>query len=218
MKNEYELIIVIINFGKASKVIKYAKSQGITGATIVLGHGTANNYFSNLLGLTDIRKEIILMVAKKECVETTLNLLNKKFHFDKPNHGIAFTISVNSFLGIRDCEYKINENLQRSLDKNMFKAIFVVVDKGKAEDVLESATSAGSKGATIINGRGSGIHEQKMLFNFPIEPEKEIVLIISEDKLSNNIIDKIKKDLHIDEPGKGIMFVLDVNQAHGLNI
>lgn len=218
MNNDFELICVIINFGKGSKVVKHAKTQGITGATIVLGKGTANDYFSKLLGLTDIRKEIVFMIAKKDCVEKTINYLNDKFHFDKPNHGIIFTIPVNTLLGIRNCEYKINENNKGSLDNNMFKAIFIVVDRGKAEEVIDTATKAGSKGATIINGRGSGIHEQKTLFNFPIEPEKEIVLIISEDKLANNIIDAVKKDFHIDEPGKGIIFVLDVNQAHGLSL
>ena len=31
----------------------------------------------------------------------------------------------------------------------------------KVEDIVESAVKAGSKGATIIHARGSGIHEQK---------------------------------------------------------
>lgn len=213
---QYELICVIINFGKGSKIIKQAKTQGVSGATILLGKGTANDYFSKLFGLTDIRKEIVLMVVKKDSVTPTLNYISKKFHFDKPNHGIAFSISVNNLLGVRNCDYKVEENIQRSQETNMYKAIFIVVDKGKAELVLDSAIAAGSKGATIINGRGSGIHEQKILFNFPIEPEKEIVLIITAGDLTNKVIEAIRNDLHIDEPGKGIMFILDINQAYGL--
>ena len=213
---QYELICVIINFSKGSKIIKQAKTQGVSGATILLGKGTANDYFSKLFGLTDIRKEIVLMVVKKDSVTPTLNYISKKFHFDKPNHGIAFTISVNNLLGVRNCDYKVEENIQRSQETNMYKAIFIVVDKGKAETVLDSAIAAGSKGATIINGRGSGIHEQKILFNFPIEPEKEIVLIITAGDLTNKVIEAIRNDLYIDEPGKGIMFILDINQAYGL--
>ncbi len=33
----------------------------------------------------------------------------------------------------------------------MHCAITVVVDKGKAEDVIDAATAAGSKGGTVIN-------------------------------------------------------------------
>jgi nitrogen regulatory protein PII len=98
----------------------------------------------------------------------------------------------------------------------MYKAIFTIVDRGKAEAVIDSAKNAGAKGGTIINGRGSGIHEQQTLFSFPIDPEKEIVLVIAETDNTEKIVKSIRDNLNIDEPGKGIMFVLDVNETCGL--
>ena len=59
----FELIWAIVNFGKGSKVMQEAKKHGITGGTILLGKGTANNLIADLFGLSDIRKEIVLMGA-----------------------------------------------------------------------------------------------------------------------------------------------------------
>jgi len=85
-----------------------------------------------------------------------------------------------------------------------------------AEDVLEAAKSAGSTGGTVIHGRGSGVHEKAKLFNIEIEPEKEIVLILSETAKTDYIVEAIKEKLNIDKPGAGILFVLDVNRTSGL--
>lgn len=212
--NPYEIIWIIVDFGNASKIVRYAMKQGINGATIFLGKGTINNYFLKLLDITDVRKEVIMMVAHKDVVDRVLPELDKKFQFEKPHHGIAFTMSVNSVYGIR--KDSSTEDVKEEGGKSMHKAIFVVVDRGKAEYVLDSAIAAGAKGATIINARGSGIHEQKVLFSFPIEPEKEILLIIAENETAENIIDAIRRDHKIDEPGRGILFVLDVNKTFGL--
>jgi nitrogen regulatory protein PII len=98
----------------------------------------------------------------------------------------------------------------------MYEVITVVVDKGRAENVIEVATKAGSKGGTIINARGSGIHETMKLFSMDIEPEKEIVMILSEKETTDTIVSSIRGQLKIDEPGNGIIFTVDVNKAYGL--
>ncbi|MDF2841081.1 MAG: nitrogen regulatory protein, partial [Clostridia bacterium] len=67
-----------------------------------------------------------------------------------------------------------------------------------------------------INARGSGIHETSKLFSMEIEPEKEIVLIISEEQLTEAIAGSIKEELKIDEPGNGVIFIQEVNKTYGL--
>lgn len=214
-QKEFQLICVIVNIGAGSKIIKVAKKNGITGATILLGKGTIQNRFLDLLGLTDIRKEIVLMLAEKTTAYKTLEILNSRFNFNKPHHGIAFTTPVKDFFGSSNFKpNNIKEN--RGIENPMYNAIFVVVDKGNAEDVIESAEKAGSRGGTIINARGSGIHETSKLFSMEVEPEKEIVLILAKSDTTDAIVSAIREDLQIDEPAKGIIFVQDINKTYGL--
>lgn len=213
-ERKYELISVVVNFGTGSKVLRAAKELGVTGGTVLLGRGTVKSSLLEFLGLTDIRKEIVLMIADTETAERALNELDKQFSFAKPNHGIAFSTDVVGLFGMRDCpSYKSRGSTG---GEDMYKAIFTVVDRGKAQEVIDAATAAGSRGATVINARGSGIHEKKMLFSMPVEPEKDIVMILAQDSLVEPISTAIKKALKIDEPGMGIMFVLDINKTFGL--
>lgn len=214
-KKELTLICMIVNFGLGSKAIKIAKKNGVSEGTVFLGRGTIKNRLLEILDLNDSRKEIVLMIADKTTANQALDVLNKELAFYKPNHGIAFTLSVVDLLGIKSCQYQDNQTI-RGEENAMYQAIFTIVDKGNAENVITAANKAGARGGTIINARGSGIHETHTLFSMEIEPEKEMVLIISKNNLTDTIVSSIRKDLQIDEPGKGIIFVLDVNKTFGL--
>jgi len=209
-----EILYVIVNYGLGSKVLNVAKQNGISGGTVYLGKGTIKNRILEFLDLNDVQKEIVLMVADKATADDAIAKLNKEFKFYKPNHGVAFSISVGCVLGSRSCLR--DSKICRGEDKIMYQAIFVIVDKGKAENVIEAATQAGSRGGTIINARGSGVHETSKVFSMNIEPEKEIVLILSKCNKADTIISSIRQNLRIDEPGNGIIFVQEVNQTYGL--
>lgn len=215
--SRFELLCVIVSFGTASKIIKHAREHGVTGGTIFLGKGTIKNPLWQILGLNEGRREIVLMVAEKSIAYTALEELNKKFRFDKPHHGIAFSTSVLNILGAKClAEAKHDFEESRGVENPMYNLIFVVVDRGKGEFVVEAANKAGSRGATIVNARGSGIHETSKLFSMEIEPEKEVVLIISQKDLTDAIASSIREELKIDEPGNGIIFIQDINKTYGL--
>ncbi len=210
-----DLFFVIVNYGLGSKVIKLARKHGISGGTCFLGKGTSESHLLEILGISDIRKEIVLLIGEKETAYNAIEELDKKLEFHKPNHGIAFSISVASLIG---CRYSIdcNERKDEGGESKMYKAIFVIVDRGKAELVMDAAKSAGAKGGTIINARGSGIHETQKIFAIEIEPEKEIVLILTDSAITENVAKVINENMKLNEPGNGIMFVLDVNKTYGI--
>ena len=212
---QWVLLCTVVNFGVGSKVMNILRQQGVTGGTIFLGKGTVKYHLLEILDLTDIRKEIVLSVTVPSIADRALEALNKHLAFDKPHHGIAFSISVKAQVGVHPVAPDQSKE-RRGVIEPMYNAIFVVVDRGKAEEVIEAAKPAGARGATVINARGSGIHETKKLFAMPIEPEKEIVMILAQIELTDAIVSSIKEQLRIEEPGKGIMFILNVEQTYGL--
>ena len=134
---------------------------------------------------------------------------------NRPNRGIIFTLSVTELLGSAYC--RLNDKpIQEGAYKSMQQAIFVVVDKGLAEVVVNYAETAGARGANVINGRGAGVHETSKLFSMEIEPEKEIVLIIAEVELIDSITKAINEAAQMDKPGNGILFVVDIQKSYGL--
>lgn len=212
---DVEILCVIVKSGLGSKVMHKAKQNGISGGTVLLGKGTVNNKILNFIGLADVSKEVVLMIANKKVMNEALIKLDEEFKFEKPNHGIAFTTPITNVIGMRSCK-KVDEIKEGGFDKIMYNSITIIVDKGRAEDVIDAATKAGSLGGTIINARGSGIHETSKVFSMEIEPEKEVVLILSKTDQTNKIVKSIAREMKIDEPGNGIIFVQNINKTYGL--
>lgn len=210
------VVCCILDFGQGTDALKAAKKAGALGQTIFLGRGTVANRLLQFLGAHEVRKEILVAVAATEAAEENLyGRLDEKFNLHKPRTGIAFSIPLKQ-LRAAQARQTQGEESPKGVNKMGYEAIFVIVDKGKAVDVLEAAESAGSTGGTVIHGRGSGTEEKAKLFNIAIEPEKDIVLILTKQEMTETITDAIDKQLRLSEPGAGIIFVLGVSRTLGL--
>ena len=60
-----------------------------------------------------------------------------------------------------------------------FDLIVAIVNRGFSDLVMDAARAAGASGGTILHGRGTGVHEAEQFFGIAIQPEKEIVLILT---------------------------------------
>lgn len=97
-----------------------------------------------------------------------------------------------------------------------FELIVTIVNKGYSENVIDAAKKAGAEGGTIMNGRGTGVHENAKLFGIAIEPEKEVVLILIDTKKTETVLSAIFEEVELSKPNKGVAFVLDVEKAVGI--
>ncbi len=206
------ITFAIVDCDMGSKVLEEAKTIGVRGGTIVLGRGTIRNPILVKLGIDECRKEILMMLTPAGMEEKLHAHLTKKFHMEKPNHGILVSILVDKVFGIHDSS---NDNKLEGCE-SMYEVIFTIVERGLGQDVVDAASSAGSTGATIINARGSGIHEKETFFGMTIEPEKEIVMIVISKEKVKEVVEAIESTMHIDDPGKGILFTLETHRVTGL--
>lgn len=210
-----ELITVIVNQGWGSRILKSAKKSGAKGGTIILGKGTVRSKFFDFIGLNELHKEVLYLIAEKNEAYRILAELNQEFEFAKRGHGIAYSTSVCQIVGSKNvvCANLDEEGEREQLN---YQVITIIVDKGRAELAIEAAEAAGSKGGTILNARGAGIHEVSRVFAMDVEPEKEVVLILSEASSTDAIIESINRKLNIGEPGNGIIFVQNANKTYGI--
>lgn len=87
--------------------------------------------------------------------------------------------------------------------------LLVVVNRGFAEDVVDLARQAGATGATILHGRGSGDHQTVMLpiINIELQPEKEIICLITGTDISLKIANNLLQDEQLAGEGEVAVFV-----------
>lgn len=208
------LFCSILDYGKGSKMCKLAKQINSVGGTILLGKGTVRNQLLNFLGVVEVRKEIFIAMIDQQLEDDFYKTVSEKFSIEKRNHGIAFSIPLKYWMSSKDKKI-VPSHSKKGVDRMDFEAIFVIVNKTDLDDVLDAAEAAGSTGGTIIHGRGAG-SEKTTLFNIEIEPEKEIVLMLSETSKTEEIVNSISAKLNLHEPNSGIIFVLDVTKTLGL--
>ncbi|SCZ00837.1 P-II family nitrogen regulator [Alkaliphilus peptidifermentans] len=96
-------------------------------------------------------------------------------------------------------------------------AIVVIVERGKADEIVKKAKEAGAMGATIFYARGTGVEEARTFLDLRIDSQKEVIVIITAKDETKAIYDVVIKEGNIKSPGKGIIFVLPVSQFEGLH-
>lgn len=100
-----ELIITIVERGKADKCIKAAKNAGATGATIFYGRGTAEHEVKHFLNLNiDSSKEIFFILTEQNKLDAILEAITESGKLDEAGTGIVFTVPVNRLIGLHHRE------------------------------------------------------------------------------------------------------------------
>lgn len=96
-----------------------------------------------------------------------------------------------------------------------FDLIVTIVDRGSCDCAVEAAKRAGAHGATVFYARGTGIHEVESFFGIRIQPEKEVMLSLVHHDQTKEVMQAIMKETGLDTPGRGIAFVLPVEDVAG---
>ena len=97
------------------------------------------------------------------------------------------------------------------------RCIVTIIERGKADKIVEYAKSAGASGATILYGRGTGEHEIKRFLSINIDSSKEIIIILAEAEKYKEIKWAIIEAGRIKEAGTGIIFTIPVSDLTGLH-
>jgi len=206
------LFFAVVSRGEANAVLRKAQECGATGGTIFLGEGTVQSKLLELLGLTEIHKEILMISSSYELCDQLHEILSEEFMFYKRNKGMAFSIPFKRW------KMQAAGQEQKSSPKDVgfsHFCIMTIVDKGRGKACIKAARAAGAKGGTLVHGRGAGIPTD---FYFPliIEPQKDIVMIISTKDKAPLIRERIFSDLELEKVGNGIIFTLPVSRVSGL--
>lgn len=213
MHGDLELLGFIVGSAEGDQCIRLAAQAGIKGGTVLLGEGTARSGILRRLGLDTIKREIVLMIAPSQAAKAAMDFIVEKKHLEDKNRGVSFRLPLNRAIG-----FAIGEPTQAYKGENpeMYQAIFVIVNEGEAERVMDAAQGAGAQGGTVIQAHGAGANETKRVFKMDIEPEKDIVLILSAVSLTDLIVEAVSLEMKLEEPNSGVLFVTDLSETRGV--
>lgn len=99
-----------------------------------------------------------------------------------------------------------------------FKMIIALVDEDRTETLLDAAREAGATGATVITqARGEGLNRIRGVFGLELRARRDVLLFLVEEHRARGILERLESVGQFDDqPGTGIAFQVDVEDAVGV--
>jgi len=100
-----------------------------------------------------------------------------------------------------------------------FKLIIALVEDDITDSIMDAAREAGATGATVLNQvRGEGIKAARTFLGLALDTQRDMLMFLVEEHLCRNILESIARiGKFEDNPGSGIAFQLDIEDAVGVN-
>lgn len=109
-KYKHEVIICIVNSGFSDEVMDAAREFGARGGTVIRARGTANAEAEKLFNIAiQPEKEIVMILVESKLKNDILHALYRAVGLNTPGQGIAFTMPVESVVGLTDFTKAQNE-------------------------------------------------------------------------------------------------------------
>ena len=113
-----KLLITVVNKSKATFFIDLLEQFEVNMQMVIAGKGTANSEMLNLLGLVESDKAVILSVVREDKISDVLETLKEKFDKVKHGKGIAYTISMQSVIGVSIYQFLSNNQTKKEGGNN----------------------------------------------------------------------------------------------------
>ena len=215
-----KVFITISDKDKSERILKLFKRYKINYNCSINGSGTASSSLMNYFGLSDIKKNVMISIIP-EFLETKIMYdLHNKLDIYKPGNGICFSLPITSASRYLSNQYKdltvIKEEYSMKNDKE-YELIITIVSEGYASLAMDAAKKVGAGGGTLINGIGLGSKEATKFLGITIEPEKDVVLIITEKDEKKKVMEEITNAVGLSHEGRGICFSIPVDNVVGLS-
>jgi nitrogen regulatory protein PII len=97
-----------------------------------------------------------------------------------------------------------------------YKVIIAALKPSVTDQVVDAAKTCGISGATIIPGRGTGMHDARTFLGLTLEAQTDVVFFLTEVELVDPVMGAIEKAGRLDEHGTGVVFVLPVERVAGI--
>ena len=112
-----KLLITVIDRSKTLFYTDLLEQFEVNVQMILYGKGTADSQMRAILGLAESDKSVIISYIREDRVKEALETLEEKFHKVKNGKGIAFTVSLDSIIGVSMYQLLSNDRTVKDGEK-----------------------------------------------------------------------------------------------------
>jgi len=213
------LLCVICDLDEQRKVSDVFEKCNSYFSLVCLGKGTASSKTISYLGLGEKDKIVFFKVMSMDRAYQAMQALDESLQLYKPGRGISFFVEMRQGYFHHLVEFHKDdsggETMQRS---SPYSLIFVILNHGFSEEVMDAARAAGATGGTVLHARGHGSTGVERFFGMTIAPEKDILMIVALEGVAGAIMASIADKTGPATEACAISFSLPVNAVKGIPV
>lgn len=104
-----KMLITVVDRSKTLFYTDLLEQFEVNVQMVLYGRGTANSQMLKLLGLVETDKSIIISYIREDKVKDALDTLTEKFNTVKNGKGVAYTIALDSIIGVATYQLLSND-------------------------------------------------------------------------------------------------------------
>ncbi len=209
------LMITITDRSRGGEFAAWFQSQGIPLVLATPGRGTATTEILDCLGLEATEKAVLMLAAPNS--RRLVRRAERDLWLDVPGRGILMTVPIASIGGARARDYLLPQEGEESMEQERtHELIIVITNRGRTDQVMNAARSAGASGGTSIHAKGTGTELAKKFFGVSIAAEKELVFILAEAEKRRPIMKAVMDQAGMQTEAQSLVFSLPVTDIAGL--
>ena len=221
-------LVVIVNRADGDKVLGYLREQHFPFLFSCMAEGTQGSEIMSMLGFGTVDKTVVLCMGRGVRIDAVLPAVSEELTLKKAGKGIAFTFpifgislpekpspingAVGQWLNTLENEGdEMNHEINHSI-------VMAVVEQGHSEELVKETKAVGARGGTVINARRAGADDAVKFFGLTVQPEKEIVMILTRRDNKQAIMDAINHSFGPDSPAHGMVLSIPVDGIAGVEL
>lgn len=213
-----KLLFVSVNKGLGKYIITAAKRGGATRVTRLFDQITEENDSVDRgnQGLRRPHQDAAMILLRDEAQSVIDAIVEETAQKKQYRDGMAVVIDVTKVLRRSDTISNSTEEPSHISKgekmKSGFTMITSITNHGHAEELMAVAREAGAKSGTILDARGTCSEDEIKFLGISLAPEKEVLIIVSEEAKTQAILTALKNQVIFKETGGGIIFTVDIDQ------
>ncbi len=104
-----KMLITVVDRSKTLFYTDLLEQFEVNVQMVLYGKGTANSQMLKVLGLVETDKAMIISYIREDMIKEALETLNEKFSTVKNGKGIAYTIALDSIIGVSTYQLLSND-------------------------------------------------------------------------------------------------------------
>jgi len=224
------MLVTIVDQSRAARVRSFYGERGVGAVFSASGTGTASSAVLDYFGLGRSEKSLLFSLLWEDQAKGLIKSLNNKFRLYIPGRGIAFTVKLSSFAGATAMKYLLGPETSLREEVSMDKAqenqnnagkyhlIVAIANRGYSDQVMAAARSAHARGGTVVHATGTGSGSAESFFGVNINPDKDMLFIVSTAAAKDEIIKAIVAQVGVSTQAHAIVFSVPVQDLAGIRV